>query len=77
MDEMPFEQRAVEAEANFTGYPEDDLIGVYVTARNNDGDVQRDYGFGPTVDEAVAQAVESICVWQHDWTYVMDDWEAA
>jgi hypothetical protein len=52
-------------------------LGVYVTARNDCGETEKEYGFGPTIDEAVQFAVDSIREWTGDESYVMDDWEAA
>jgi hypothetical protein len=52
-------------------------LGVYVTARNDSGETEKEYGFGPTIDEAVQFAVDSIREWTGDESYVMDDWEAA
>jgi len=55
----------------------EDTVVVYVTARNNDGDVEYEYGEGGDTDAAVAAAIVTIIARTGDDTYVMDDWRAA
>lgn len=58
-----------------TDWPE--TVVVWVTARNDDGDIEHEYGEGGDTDAAVAAAIVTIIARTGDDTYVMDDWEAA
>jgi hypothetical protein len=52
-------------------------LAVKVTARNDDGDKEVEYGYGQTTDEAVRNALDFLIANTGDDSWVQDDWEAA
>jgi len=52
-------------------------LTVVVDASNDNGQLERTYGYGTTVDEAVLDAITFLVVMTGDDSWTMDEWRAA